>query len=124
MNFCCSKISLVLFTPQVLYLSDLFTEQQQFQWMLDRFLEVQRNHPQEDELITQYVVVGVCKAAAIVGMVRISWCIYIKRKGFVCIRAKGTSLPDGFIENQSNVHIEQRQRSKKILFAFAVAQCK
>ena len=35
--------------------------------------------------------------------------------GFVHIdpKEKATSLPDGFIEKPFNVHIEQRQRSKK-----------
>ena len=36
--------------------------------MLDVLLEVQRVHPVEDELAGQYLVVAVCKAAAIVGM--------------------------------------------------------
>ena len=36
--------------------------------MLDTLLEVHRSHPVEDELAGQYLVVAVCKAAAIVGM--------------------------------------------------------
>ena len=55
---------------QVLALSDIFTERQQFMWMLDALMEVYRTHPTEDELVTQYLVVGICKAAAIVGVVR------------------------------------------------------
>ncbi|XP_064630020.1 huntingtin-like [Lineus longissimus] len=52
----------------VVALSDLFTEKQQFEWMFDNLLEVQRMHPGEDELLNQYLIVGLCKAAAVVGM--------------------------------------------------------
>ena len=54
---------------QVVALSDLFTERHQFEWMLDALLEVNRTHPTEDELVNNYLVVGICKAAAIVGLV-------------------------------------------------------
>ena len=56
----------------MLVLSDLFTERQQYEWMLDTLFDVYRTHPQEDELVTQYIVVGVCKAAAITGMVSVT----------------------------------------------------
>ena len=49
--------------------SDIFTEKAQFEWMLDVLLDVQKSHPPEDELVNQYIVVGVCKAAAVVGTV-------------------------------------------------------
>ena len=35
------------------------------------------------------------------------------------VKSKATLLLDGFIDNPINVHIEQRQRSKKII-AFAI----
>ena len=56
-------------------LSDLFTEKHQFEWMIDNLLEVQRFHPWEDELANQYMVIGMCKAAAVLGMVSLkrSW---------------------------------------------------
>lgn len=57
------------FALQVVALSDLFTERQQYEWMLEALLEVQKTHPSEDELVNQYLAVGVCKAAAVVGMV-------------------------------------------------------
>ena len=50
-------------------LSDIFTEKAQFEWMLDTLLEMQKVHPAEDEQVNQYVVVGLCKAAAITGTV-------------------------------------------------------
>ena len=50
-------------------LSDLFVEREQFDWMLDILLELQKTHPVEDELILQYVNVGICKAAAVFGVV-------------------------------------------------------
>lgn len=44
-------------------------EKAQFEWMLDTFLEVQRIHPAEDEIIAQYLTFGICKAAAVLGIV-------------------------------------------------------
>ncbi|XP_074640755.1 huntingtin-like [Tubulanus polymorphus] len=51
----------------MLALSDLFTDRQQFEMILDTLLEVQRLHPLEDELSNQYLIVALCKAAAVVG---------------------------------------------------------
>ncbi|KAJ8026358.1 Huntingtin [Holothuria leucospilota] len=52
----------------VLVISDIFTERSQFEWMFDTLLEVNKYHYVEDEIINQYVVPGICKAAAILGM--------------------------------------------------------
>ncbi|XP_069698723.1 huntingtin isoform X2 [Periplaneta americana] len=51
----------------VLAISDLFTEKAQFQWMLATCLELGRHHPCEDEILHQYLVLGACKAAAVLG---------------------------------------------------------
>jgi len=50
-------------------LSDVFTDKSQFEWMLSTFLNIYRSHPAEDELTMQYLVVGICKSAAVVGLV-------------------------------------------------------
>ncbi|XP_015913152.2 huntingtin [Parasteatoda tepidariorum] len=55
-------------TKSVVALSDIFMEKAQFEWMLDTFLEVQRIHPAEDEMIAQYLIFGICKAAAVLGV--------------------------------------------------------
>nr|CAD7591330.1 unnamed protein product [Timema genevievae] len=52
----------------VLSISDLFTERAQFQWMLETFLELSRSHPSEDEILHQYLVLGCCKAASVLGV--------------------------------------------------------
>ncbi|XP_033632694.1 huntingtin-like isoform X2 [Asterias rubens] len=52
----------------VLVISDVFTQRGQYEWMFDTLLEVNKNHPVEDELVTQYAVPGICKAAAILGL--------------------------------------------------------
>ncbi|XP_071827308.1 huntingtin-like isoform X2 [Apostichopus japonicus] len=52
----------------VLVISDIFTERSQFEWMFDTLLEVNKYHYVEDEIINQYAVPGICKAAAILGM--------------------------------------------------------
>ncbi|XP_066998979.2 huntingtin [Anabrus simplex] len=51
----------------VLAISDMFTEKAQFQWMLATCLELSRLHPLEDEVLHQYLVLGACKAAAVLG---------------------------------------------------------
>jgi len=58
-------------------LSDVFTDKSQFEWMLSMFLNIYRSHPAEDELTMQYLVVGVCKAAAVVGLVLALCCLAI-----------------------------------------------
>ena len=50
-------------------LSDVFTDKAQFDWMLSTFLNIYRSHPAEDELTMQYLVIGICKAAAVIGVV-------------------------------------------------------
>jgi len=50
-------------------LSDVFTDKAQFEWMLSMFLNIHQSHPPDDELTMQYIVVGICKSAAVVGLV-------------------------------------------------------
>lgn len=50
----------------MLAISDLFTDKAQFQWMLDVCLALSRTHPIGDDVWHQYIVLGVCKAAAVV----------------------------------------------------------
>ncbi|XP_076681503.1 huntingtin isoform X2 [Andrena cerasifolii] len=49
----------------ILAISELFVERAQYQWMLDTCLEVSRIHPTENVILHQYLVVSVCKAAAV-----------------------------------------------------------
>ncbi|XP_044753476.1 huntingtin isoform X2 [Coccinella septempunctata] len=49
----------------ILVLSDLFTDKSQFSWMMDLFMDLLKLHAVEDELLHLYLIVGVCKAAAI-----------------------------------------------------------
>ncbi|XP_022080674.1 huntingtin-like isoform X2 [Acanthaster planci] len=52
----------------ILVISDVFTQRAQYEWMFDTLLDVNKNHPVEDELVTQYAVPGICKAAAVLGL--------------------------------------------------------
>ena len=80
---------------QVVALSDVFTEKQQHEWMLDVLLEVHKTHPIDDELVNQYLVVGICKAAAIVGMVR--------RKLIAAIRIISSHLAPNACSNNASL---------------------
>ena len=51
-------------------MSDLFTERNQFDMMFSTLMELQKLHPPEDEILNQYLVPAICKAAAVLGMVR------------------------------------------------------
>lgn len=55
-------------------MSDLFTERNQFDTMFSTLLELQKLHPPEDEILNQYLVPAICKAAAVLGMVSGSGC--------------------------------------------------
>ncbi|CAG9862370.1 unnamed protein product [Phyllotreta striolata] len=46
-------------------ISDLFTDKSQFSWMLQAFLQLSKTHNSEDEFLHQYLVIGICKAVAV-----------------------------------------------------------
>ncbi|KAJ8928269.1 hypothetical protein NQ314_019220 [Rhamnusium bicolor] len=46
-------------------ISDLFTDKLQFTWMMDVLLELSKLHAVEDELLHQYLIVGICKAVGV-----------------------------------------------------------
>ncbi|GFT39474.1 huntingtin [Nephila pilipes] len=77
-------------TKSVVALSDIFMEKTQFEWMLDTFLEVQIIHPAEDEVIAQYLIFGICKAVAVLG---IEQDILDKLKKLLELSLKSTYLP-------------------------------
>ncbi|XP_030206419.1 huntingtin isoform X4 [Gadus morhua] len=52
----------------LLAVSDLFTERNQFDMMFSTLMELQKLHPMEDEILNQYLVPAICKAAAVLGM--------------------------------------------------------
>lgn len=52
----------------LLAVSDLFTERNQFDMMFSTLMELQKVHPPEDEILNQYLVPAICKAAAVLGM--------------------------------------------------------
>ncbi|XP_041641127.1 huntingtin isoform X2 [Cheilinus undulatus] len=52
----------------LLAVSDLFTERNQFDMMFSTLMELHKLHPPEDEILNQYLVPAICKAAAVLGM--------------------------------------------------------
>lgn len=49
----------------LLVISDLFTDKSQFVWMLDVCLNLSKTHNSEDEILQQYLVIGMCKAVSV-----------------------------------------------------------
>ncbi|XP_061107320.1 huntingtin-like isoform X2 [Conger conger] len=56
----------------LLAVSDLFTERTQFEMMFSTLSELQKAHPPEDEILNQYLVPAICKAAAVLGMDKVT----------------------------------------------------
>ncbi|KAG9346961.1 hypothetical protein JZ751_005888 [Albula glossodonta] len=56
----------------LLAVSDLFTERNQFEMMFSTLSELQKVHPPEDEILNQYLVPAICKAAAVLGMDKVT----------------------------------------------------
>ena len=52
-------------------LSDLLTEPAQFQWMLAACLDLARSPLSEHELLSQYLVIAICKSSAVLKPVTI-----------------------------------------------------
>lgn len=47
--------------------------------MFSTLMELQKVHPPEDEILNQYLVPAICKAAAVLGMVSVSACVWWQR---------------------------------------------
>lgn len=43
--------------------------------MFSTLMELQKLHPPEDEILNQYLVPAICKAAAVLGMVSMAVCV-------------------------------------------------
>lgn len=44
-------------------------EREQYEWMQDFLFDIYKAHPPEDEIMMQYINVGLSKSAAVVGLV-------------------------------------------------------
>ena len=51
----------------IVTLSDIFYEEEQFDWMLTMLCEIQRDHPIEDEIMHSNLMIGICKAISVLG---------------------------------------------------------
>ncbi|XP_008206342.1 huntingtin isoform X2 [Nasonia vitripennis] len=49
----------------LLFVSEMFVERSQFQWMLESCLELWKVHLAEDEILRKHLIVAVCKASAV-----------------------------------------------------------
>ena len=67
-----STLPLTVLTSAVrslVMVSDIFTQDAQFCWMLDTLSELYRNHPAEDELLCELLLLGLSKAVSVVGFI-------------------------------------------------------
>ena len=51
----------------MLMISDIFTQETQFVWMLGALSDLYKVHPSEDELLTELLLLGISKAVSVVG---------------------------------------------------------
>lgn len=49
----------------IVIISDIFTDKFQLSWMLEVFLELSKVHTVEDELLHQYLIIGISKTTAV-----------------------------------------------------------
>ncbi|XP_076644519.1 huntingtin [Halictus rubicundus] len=75
----------------ILAISELFVERGQYQWMLDTLLEIAKVHPTENVILHQYLIVSVCKAAAVLTPLDFETLDKVKR--LVDINLKSGFLP-------------------------------
>ncbi|XP_060528068.1 huntingtin [Cylas formicarius] len=74
----------------IVFISDLFTDVTQFKWMQDTFLTLVKTHSVEDELLHQYLILGICKS---VGVLNPDLEIYEQTKRLLVQFMKSNFLP-------------------------------
>lgn len=62
-----------MFTQMVM-LSDVYSERAQFIWLRDRLRQLLAVRGSDDELLVQFAILGIIKAHAVIGWVRINNC--------------------------------------------------
>ncbi|XP_043274964.1 huntingtin [Venturia canescens] len=75
----------------LLSMSEIFVERAQFQWMLDTCLEISRTHIVENEILHHYLVVAICKSAAVLAPLDIETLEKVKRS--IDLSLKSSFLP-------------------------------
>lgn len=100
----------------IVLLSDLFLERAQFEWMLDTFYEWHNTaQAYENEMICQYLIVGICKSSAVLGLENE---LMIER----CKKCLETSLKSSFLPNRiASLHglsylLEHKKSGKESVF--------
>lgn len=53
----------------VVCLSDMFSEVGHYEWMFHTLLAMSKSHPLHDEIVHQYLVIGIAKSAAVLQLV-------------------------------------------------------
>ena len=85
----------------MLALSDLFCEHSQFRWMFDHFNEIQKTHPIEDEMLTNLLRIGICKAIAVLGKYSLSSYFVLERALRALASSSGEAACPGGTRGQS-----------------------
>ena len=70
-------------------LSDFLLELNHYEWVLGILLDFLQNHAVEDDILTQYLVPTICKALAILKMVRLMNIFYLN---FLTLQCYDSSL--------------------------------
>ena len=74
----------------IVTLSDIFYEEEQFDWMLTKLCEIQRDHPIEDEIMHSNLIIGICKALSVLG--RADQELIDRTKRFLEVGLKSSSI--------------------------------
>lgn len=95
----------------VVILSDLFYEENQFEWMLMKLYDIQRHHPIEDETMHSILNIGICKAMAVLGHADSNLIDHVKR--FIETGLKSGSISNQATCMQSLLYILQSKMNRK-----------
>ncbi|XP_034944553.1 huntingtin [Chelonus insularis] len=63
----------------IIFISELFRERNQFQWMFDTCWEIERFHPIDDEILHHSLIFAICKSAAVLAPLDIESLEKVKR---------------------------------------------
>ena len=72
----------------IIMVSDIFTQSNQFNWMLSTLSELQKVHPGEDEIMSSNLCLGLCKAVAVLGTSDTELMERLKKSIESCLRSQ------------------------------------
>eukprot|EP00092_Neocalanus_flemingeri_P097801 GFUD01124696.1.p1 GENE.GFUD01124696.1~~GFUD01124696.1.p1 ORF type:complete len:1012 (+),score=244.69 GFUD01124696.1:363-3038(+) len=103
----------------MIMISDIFTQDSQFNWMLGALSDLYKVHPVEDELLSGLLLLGISKAVAVIGFREPE--LYERLKKGLEISLKSAHLPARAAAVHSLLYLLQRETNHETLGFFNLA---